>query len=279
MDDDARPEQGPAGEVRRDRYVGGRDLTHWTTRIGRVVARLVEQLGRRLGPHAALLLTLAIGLALAAGLAAGGAEVYEAVTDEDGLANLDMPITAWFADWRPGWFGPAVTAYTDVAGVIGMPVLAIAVMLLLAIRRRSWTPVILMLSAGLGSLLMTIVAKGFIGRSRPPLELAVPPYEHSASFPSGHTLNATVIAGIVAYLIVLRLERRWQRVLTIAVAAVFAITIGLSRVVLGHHWLTDVVAAWALGAAWLVLVITAHRLYLTVRRASVEPDGEAVPAP
>jgi undecaprenyl-diphosphatase len=47
---------------------------------------------------------------------------------------------------------------------------------------------------------------------------------------------------------------------------VFAITIGLSRVFLGHHWFTDVVAAWLLGAAWLALVITAHRLYITARR-------------
>jgi undecaprenyl-diphosphatase len=65
---------------------------------------------------------------------------------------------------------------------------------------------------------------------------------------------------------VLRQRSRTARVLTITVAIVFAVTIGLSRVYLGHHWFTDVLVAWVLGAAWLAVVITAHRLYLTTRR-------------
>jgi undecaprenyl-diphosphatase len=84
-----------------------------------------------------------------------------------------------------------------------------------------------------------------------------------------------VIAGIVAYLVILRIESRRGRVLTGVAAVFFAVTIGLSRVFLGHHWFTDVLAGWALGAAWLALVITAHRLYLTSRKT--EPDLKAEP--
>jgi membrane-associated phospholipid phosphatase len=139
-------------------------------------------------------------------------------------------------------------------------------MLFLAIRRRSWTPIILVLAAGGGSLLLTIAGKDIVGRARPDLADAVPPYETSPSFPSGHTLNAVAIAGILAYLLLLRQHRRATRVLSIAVAVVFAVTIGASRVYLGHHWFTDVLAAFFLSGAWLALVITAHRLYLTARR-------------
>jgi undecaprenyl-diphosphatase len=257
---------GVPGELQNDRFVGGRDLTHWYSPIGRALAQLVHRVSTRLGPHAALIMTLLVGMLITAALTAAVAEVYDAVTEANGVAGLDDPLLDAAISMRSPWLNVVVTGYTDIAGVIGMPFLAVIAMLVLGIRRRSWTPVILIGAAGVGSLLMTIAGKRLIGRSRPVLSDAVPPYEHSPSFPSGHTLNAVVIAGIVVYLLVLRQHSARVRVLTVSAAVVFALTVGLSRVFLGHHWFTDVLAAWLLGVAWLAIVITAHRLYLTTRR-------------
>jgi membrane-associated phospholipid phosphatase len=249
----------------QDQYVGPRDLTRWSSPVGRLLVRCVRPLARWVGPHAALLLLVAIGGGIAALLAAASAEVYESVVESDGVAALDRPALDLAVSLREGPIDAFITGYTNIGGPIGMPILALTVMVLLAVRRRSWTPVILMPAAAFGSLLMTVAGKDAIGRLRPPMDLAVPPYESSPSFPSGHSLNALVIAGVVAYLLVLRQRRKRTRALTIVLAVLFAVTMGLSRVYLGHHWLTDVLVAWTLGIAWLAVIITAHRLFLTFR--------------
>jgi membrane-associated phospholipid phosphatase len=125
---------------------------------------------------------------------------------------------------------------------------------------------VLTAATAVGSLTLTVVGKAAVGRARPPLAEAVAPFESSYSFPSGHSLNSVALAGITAYLLVRRQGRASTRAATIALAALFALTMGLSRVYLGHHWLTDVLGAWMLGLAWLVVVITSHRLFITARR-------------
>jgi membrane-associated phospholipid phosphatase len=261
--------QGPRGEIEKDRFVGEADLTRWSTPWGKALVRLAHRVSDALGPHAALIIILVIGAAIVVGATFAAAEVYDAVTDADGVSGLDHPLLNAAVGLRSPFLDGFATYYTDIAGVILMPIIAIVTMTVLALRRRSWTPVILITSAALGSLLMTIAGKDLIGRARPPLSDAVPPYEHSPSFPSGHTLNATVIAGVVAYLLILRQHSKATRALTITVAALFAFTVGCSRVFLGHHWFTDVLAAWMLGLAWLAIVITAHRLYLTTRKTQI----------
>ena len=221
---------GVAGELQEDRHVGGRDLTRWESPVGRWLAGIVHRISLALGSKQTLVLILAIGAAITATMTWLASEVYEAVVAANGVARLDQPLLETMMGWRSPWLDTFATAYTDIGGVIGMPILATTIMVVLAIRRRSWTPVILITAAGVGALLMTIAGKQLIGRTRPPLADAVPPYEYSPSFPSGHTLNALVIAGIVAYLLVLRQRRPPGRGLTLAGAARVAVTHGVSRV-------------------------------------------------
>jgi membrane-associated phospholipid phosphatase len=267
--------EGDEQELQRDRTVGSVDLTHWYTPIGRILAELVRRISTLLGARAALVLTLVFGSLVALLLSFVASRIYDSVTESDGVAGLDQPLLEAAVRARSPILDSLVTGYTNVAGPVGMPILALVAAVTLSLWRKSWTPAILVAAAGAGSLLMTLAGKDIIGRHRPPLIDAVPPYEYSPSFPSGHTLNAIVIAGIIAYLLVLREQSTHARVITIGLASLFALTIGLTRVFLGHHWFTDVLAGWALGGAWLAIVITAHRLYITARKNGAKQTPNA----
>jgi membrane-associated phospholipid phosphatase len=237
----------------------------WKSAAGRFAAAAAHWAARWVGPYPVLVVTLLLGLVAAVALTAASVEIHEAVAEADGVASLDRPVLRWAVSVRTPQLNTIVNAFTDVGGPVGMPILAAVATIALAIRRRAWTPVVLMVAATGGSLLMTVVGKLLVGRLRPPLVDAVAPYETSASFPSGRSLNAVVVAGVVAYLLLLRQGRWAARVSIVGGAALFAVLMGLSRVYLSHHWLTDVLVAWTLGLAWLSIIVVAHRLYLTVR--------------
>jgi undecaprenyl-diphosphatase len=204
---------------------------------------------------------------LVAGLTAAMAEVYDAVVEHEGVAGLDRPVLDQAIAWRTPLTAELVTWFTHLGGFIGMSIIATVVTLAMVWRWRSPTPAILMVIATAGSLTFTAVGKAIVGRARPPLSAAVPPYEYAFSFPSGHALNSTVIAGMVAYLVVRRRRSRRAAVVAAVIAGAWSIAMGLSRVYLGHHWLTDVVVGWLLGLAWLTVLITAHHFFLAVYRA------------
>lgn len=253
----------------------GRDLTRWPSAGGRLVLRTAERASRWLAPAQLWGLVLAVGLLLDGLVVVVGAWLYRVVVDGDGVPGVeavDHPVLQLAVEHRTTEVTATAQVVSDVAGTVGMTLLAATTAVVLALVRRRWTPLGLVVTTMLGSLVLTVVGKVVVGRSRPPLVDAVPPFEQSPSFPSGHTLNATAFAGVVACVLLRQLAARWKRVLVVVAAVAFALLVGASRIYLGHHWLSDVLVAYLLGALWVAVVVTGHRLYLTLRRQG--PAGE-----
>ncbi|WP_223253073.1 phosphatase PAP2 family protein [Arthrobacter sp. AFG7.2] len=225
-----------------------------------------DRVDKWIKPYAALWLTMIIGGALVLTMALLGAEVYSDVVDEEGLASLDIPALEYSQSLRNPDADAFATGFTNVGGGIGMPIVASILTAWLTFLSRTWRPIVLVGGAALVSTTATTFGKRLVGRTRPDHSEAVPPFETSPSFPSGHTLNTTVVIGVLVYLMCLQFQVLWARTTAITAGAVFIIAMGLSRVFLGHHWMTDVMAGWLLGLAWVGMVILAHRLFHLMRR-------------
>ena len=260
--DDASHDPGRLGEPATEQYVGRRDLTHWSRPV-RAFVRLVVRISRNSSAWHVLLVTAAVGAGIALLLTWAAEEIYDSVKAADGLSSLDEPTLELAISMRTPQNVAVAQFITHLGGAIGLTVITVVIVVVMTVRWRSRTPLLLLAIGTAGSLLMTAVGKELVGRARPPVADAVPPYETSPAFPSGHALNNTV----VAYLLLLHLTSLLWRIVSMALAVVWFVTIGLTRVFLGYHWLTDVMAGWLLGLAWTAMVITCHRLYLTVRRA------------
>lgn len=219
-------------------------------------------------PRALIVLLALVQVGVISVLTWGVAETYEAVVRNSGLARFDQPALDWMIGHRSPERNQLITLFTTFGGPIITPIVAAVVMIVLAVKWHSWTPVVMVLVAGAGSLAMTVIGKNYVERVRPPHELAVPPYEFSPSFPSGHALNSMALGGVIAYLICGHLTRRLGQALIVVVALAYSLAMGTSRIYLGHHWLTDVVTGWMLGVIWLLMVIIGHRLARRIVRGS-----------
>jgi undecaprenyl-diphosphatase len=147
-----------------------------------------------------------------------------------------------------------------------------AAAVLLALRRRWWLAAYLLV-AGAGALIMDPVLKSLVGRARP---VVGHPIAHGTgnSFPSGHSLGSIVCYGAVL-LVFLPAVRpgAWRRAFIAVITALVAL-IGISRVLLGVHYLSDVLGAWALGITWLGITAFAFELS---RQAAGEPVTDPLP--
>src|ERR1700722_14057848 len=141
---------------------------------------------------------------------------------------------------------------------------------LLAIRRR-WRLAAYLLVAGAGELVLDPVLKALVGRLRPVVGHPVA-YGNGKSFPSGHALGSIVCYGALFLVFLPATRGAWRRVLTIVIVTLIA-AIGISRLLLGVHYVSDVLGGWALGIAWLGITAFAFELS---RQAAGEPVTDPV---
>jgi len=130
-----------------------------------------------------------------------------------------------------------------------------AVVLLL---KRQWVLLLVVLIALGGGMLLQSVGKTVVARQRPEFAADAP---HTYSFPSGHTLLSQILYGLLVYLILLRTHDKRTRMLVVSASALWIALIGISRVVLGAHYLGDILGSLALGGAWLGVWIDVSQRY------------------
>ncbi|WP_068747131.1 phosphatase PAP2 family protein [Tsukamurella pseudospumae] len=154
---------------------------------------------------------------------------------------VDRAVLDWVVSIRSEALTAVVRAITTVGNTVPMFAIAIVGFLVLLYRGRiGWA-----LYCGLTSLsglFLMIGVKNALGRERPPIPPRLLQID-SLSFPSGHALNSMVVLTTLAVAAHALTGRRWP----LAAALAGSIAIGLSRVYLAAHWMTDVLAGWAIG--------------------------------
>ncbi len=181
--------------------------------------------------------------------------------DTSWLAALDRSIAAGLNDAVHGSPGVVRTlrVVTDLAGTPTTVLLITLVTAFHAIQHR-WRLALFSAALGIGLALLIPVSKALIGRARPIVDVPVAETPSNAGYPSGHATTAVVLWGLLA-LVALPAGRRRARPWILAVAIALVVIVGFTRLALGVHYLTDVLAGWGLGVAWLAAMVMAFRAW------------------
>jgi undecaprenyl-diphosphatase len=220
-----------------------------------------------------------LGLGLTWRLAACALAVWafsglvDAVLDRETLVRLDLAVETWFHVHST----PAGLAIFAGITQLGSPVVDVLIVVVSAylLYRREFPLLISWLGANLGGKVLEYVIKNTVHRSRPQYAAA---YLNGASysFPSGHTMGATVCYLMLAYLLSVRpgVTRRTKLIVHVIAAAII-LAVAFSRLYLGVHYPSDVAGGFVAGMAWLTAcgatrhVITRGQIYRSWEKSSV----------
>jgi len=254
----------------RARLAGWGEAVLAYSSVARLLRRYDAQLRwmlRRLTPGQYLGLHLTVGLLAAAGSLWLFGGLVEDLLTGDPLVRFDWVLD----DYLHSHATPPLTTFFLIVTAFGsleaMVILGVVVAAFLA-RGRRWTLLGTWLAAVAGSAVLDWLLKGLFQRPRPhfahPLLV-----ETSYSFPSGHAMESFVAYGMLAYLAVLALKTWEARVAAVCGAALLVVLIGFSRMYLGVHYFSDVIAGYAAGGVWLSALITGAE---TIRRGGKHGD-------
>ncbi len=181
-----------------------------------------------------------------------GAALADHIDDSGlGATAYDTAVWTFAVEHRDATATAIASALRVGGGTVALCALAGAAGLLLVLRGRRLDAALVASTPFVSTLVGDALKLGY-GRFRPPAAEQLIP-EAGFSLPSGHTIDATIVLGVLALVLVARTVSRRRRVLIAAAATVAITAAGAGRVYLGVHWATDVVAGWLLGAAWVAL--------------------------
>ncbi len=170
----------------------------------------------------------------------------------------------------PNWFEELMRDCTAFGGVLVLSMMTISVGVFLVIRKQ-YHALTFLLMAVVGATILSLSLKGFFHRDRPTI-LEHRSHTMTSSFPSGHAMLSAAVWLTLAVMLA-RLEKSpFMRAYFIGVGLFISFLVGISRVWLGVHWPTDVLAGWMAGSIWAVLCYFMTR-YLQ-RRGTLERPTE-----
>ena len=205
----------------------------------------------------------------------------EMVEGETTAFDKDILLALRHADNPALPIGPAFleSSMIDITALGGTTVLTLVSMLAISflLLRGRWRQALLAAFATGAGAIMGKLLKSLFARPRPEV---VPHLVEvtSLSFPSGHSLNSAIVYLTLAVLLARSFEERRLRAYTIVVAVLLVLTIGFSRVYLGVHFPSDVLAGWSIGAAWALMMGLVATL-LQRRHQIEQPDSSSGSAP
>ncbi len=186
--------------------------------------------------------------------------VAEDVYEKETLSSID-PV---FGQWLVTNISPLLdrTLVKDVTRFGSSQIIKYGAVLLVlfALYKRQWVSAAILTVSVYGGLFLNSAIKDFFMRPRPSFWGTVS-VASGYSFPSNHSMGSVIFYGMIAYLLTSMISNRRLRILVWVGMGFLVVAVGLSRLLLGVHYLTDVLGGWLAGTTWLLACILVSEVF------------------